>query len=154
MGGGVAPHVFAEVVESIASKSGGGATPRQIVQSARAKNSPIHSLFEWDDTVAAAAHRETQAANYLRAIVVIHKEGDEEPLEVRAFVSVVDGGARSYTSIYRAMSDTEMRNQVIDDAYEELEAWRKKYKDLEMFAELIAVIDRHLPAKKKGKAKV
>ena len=56
---------------------------------------------------------------------------------VRAFVNVEHG----YTPIDVAMSDEAMRTKVIGQAWEDLQAWRKKYKDLQEFARVFDAIN-------------
>jgi len=60
-----------------------------------------------------------------------------EAIMVRAFVNVEHG----YTPIDVAMSDEAMRTKVIGQAWEDLQAWRKKYKDLQEFARVFDAIN-------------
>lgn len=48
----------------------GKVAPAQIVEAARDENSPLHGVFEWDDTIAAEEHRLLQARQLIRTIVV------------------------------------------------------------------------------------
>jgi hypothetical protein len=50
-------------------------TPRSLWESARDADHPLHDEFEWDDSVAAAAHRDEQARRLLRLrVTVTHEE--------------------------------------------------------------------------------
>ena len=43
-------------------------TPEELLKKAKAKSSPLHELFEWDDKEAAHAHRIHQAQHYISSI--------------------------------------------------------------------------------------
>lgn len=54
----------------------GKLTPTEVIESARAKTSPLHSLFEWDNGRAADSYRIQQARELIRTVrleVTIHK---------------------------------------------------------------------------------
>ena len=54
-------QVAGEMCEQL-SKTG-GLTPKRLVDANRAEDAPLHGEFEWNDTVAAEAYREGQAAH-------------------------------------------------------------------------------------------
>ena len=121
----------------------GGLTSEIVVKAARAKRSPMHNAFTWDDADAARQYRLRQASSLIRAIVV---ESPERPV-VRKFVNVTvaDGegeSQRHYMSLDAALSDPECRGQVLMDAKCELSAFRRKYANLKEVAEVIEVINR------------
>lgn len=108
------------------------ATPKQIVDAARSKRSPIHDLFDWDDTTAAEKYRIWQARHHTSTLsVVIVRSGKQK--KMRAYHSVyVDRdddskGTRSYCSSGSIMNDAELREQVIAQALRELENWQARY---------------------------
>lgn len=134
-----------ESLERLREDRGGRLTPDDVVISARPRRSPLHDAFEWDDSVAAKAHRLNQARYLLRSVeVVIRSDGYSGPRrQSRAFV-VVSGngdGDRSYTSVEVAMSSKPLRQQVLAQAWKELEEWRKRYEDYEELAHIFAAID-------------
>jgi len=117
-------------LERIRVQHNGQLTPDNIVRAAKRKASPIHSVFEWDDKRAADAHRKDQAKFLIRSIVVVEDDVLEIKEPVRAFVSVRVEDKPHYTSIATAMSDEELRQQVLQKAFRELSAWRRTYEDL------------------------
>lgn len=142
-------QVAGERLEQIRLTHGGKLTPELVVRDAKPKKSPLHKAFEWDDTKAAANYRIVQAGDLIRAIIVVTDEApDATP--VRAFVHVEDD-ERHYTSVQHAMSDKELRAQVVNRALLELTQWEQRYKDLKELAEVFAVI-RKVKRKKRGKA--
>ena len=91
---------------------------------------------------AATASRLDQAGNLIRAIDVVITKDETEAKPIRAFVSVVRDKDRSYTSVQHALSDADLRAQVVAQAWAELEAWRKRHAELVEFAALFAAMDQ------------
>lgn len=123
----------------IAARNGGTLTPRAVVDEARDPDHPLHSRFEWDDTIAAERWREEQAAQLIRCTYV-----DLNESRVRQFVNL-SSDRKIEPGTYRAMadvlSDAEMSAQMLQDAMRELKAFRRKYSTLKALAPVFAVID-------------
>lgn len=127
-------------LERIRIRHNGRLEPDWVVHEAKAEASPLHPLFEWNDTIAAQNYRVDQARGVIRSIeVVIEDRPEQKP--VRAFVSVVRENDRTYTSVQDAMSDPKLREQVLRAALAELEAWRRRYAELVELANVFAAID-------------
>lgn len=125
----------------------GTLSPESVLAQARSSNSALHAHFEWDDSVAAEQHRLGQAGELIRSITVDLTRSNIEPAKpTRAFVSVEQNGARAYVGTARAMSDTELRQQVLARALDELRQFRRKYGELKELAALFAAMDRIRPA--------
>lgn len=139
---GVDPQKAGETLERLRRRHNSRLTPEIVVEEARNLDSPIHAAFEWDDTVAAAQYRIEQAGHLIRCIAVDISRSNLETKAVRAFVNVERDSDRSYTSTVHAMSDRDLRKQVIERAYAELEAWRKRYAELSELARLFEAIDQ------------
>lgn len=121
----------------------GELTPAVVVERARSGNSALHDHFEWDDSKAAEQHRLSQAGELIRSIVVDVTHSNVEPAKtVRAFVSVERHGERSYVDVNRAMSDDDLRRQVLERAWAELSAFRKRYADLKELAGVFSAMDK------------
>lgn len=108
---------------------------------ARDEASPLHPAFEWDDAKAAHAHRLEQASYLIRSVVIVSDEG-KDAAPVRAFVNVQRDTDRSFTTVAHAMSDTELRAQVLAKALHELQSWRYRYEELVELAKLFAQVDK------------
>lgn len=125
--------IIGPVIEKLAAK--GRSTAPEIVNAARPESSPLHPYFEWDDSEAAELHRQNQARELTRAIVVIRKTQDDEvEHEVRAFFPVHrDPEAkkhrepRQYVHIDDILADEELSEQVVVDAMKMLRAWRNRF---------------------------
>jgi hypothetical protein len=136
----VSAQVAGEHLERLQAQQGGRLTPLDVVRDARKRSSPLHPAFEWDDSKAAAIYREERARYILRSLVVViaTREPDkgEADCPVRAFVNVERDSESFYTPTVTALSDEELRRQVLEDALRELHVWEQKYRDLK---ELVAV---------------
>lgn len=131
-----------EEMEKLRTLYNGRLEPQMVVDAARDEQSPLHHHFEWNDKKAAAAYRNDQAGHLIRCITVEVDTGRGERAPVRAFVSVKRDEDRCYTSVQHALSDSELRAQVLASAWAELEAWRRRHAELIELAKVFAVIDQ------------
>lgn len=136
---GVDAQVAGERLEEIRQRK--ALTAKAIVDDARPEESPLHPCFDWDDSSAAEKWREQQASALIREIVVT-METTHSKRDVRAFVSVNVNNSPQYTSIEAALSREDLRQQVLDAAVREIDGWRRKYRDLQELAEVVAAADR------------
>jgi hypothetical protein len=113
----VPAQVAGEELERIRVAHNGRLTQADVVTEARDKANPLHRAFEWNDKKAANEYRLTQAAYIIRSITVTQETDDEDAMPVRAFVNVQRDDDRSYTSVAHAMSDADLRAQVIAQAW-------------------------------------
>lgn len=131
-----------ETMEMLRTRNNGRLTQKIVLDDARSKASILHSAFEWDDAVAGEKYRLDQAGHLIRSITVDVKVPKQEKTKpVRAFVNVLREDDQSYTSVAHAMSDAELRQQVISRAWAELQSWRKRYSEYEELASIFASID-------------
>jgi len=129
-------------LEMLRKKSKGELTPEDVLADARHNNSPLHSFFEWDDGAAAEQHRLQQARGLIRAVVAVYVQPDKPAVRQKAYVHINEPSAPHYRESSHAMSLTKTREMVLRQALGELQAWKRKYRDLEEFAALISIIDK------------
>ncbi len=69
-------------------------TPDLVLDAARHPDHPLHSRFEWDDTVAGEKYRKIQAQELIVVARVRYRDGKGKLQDVRAFhaMSSPDGG--------------------------------------------------------------
>lgn len=141
-------------IEFLRQQGKGELTPQDVLSDARNPNSPLHSYFEWDDNAAAEQYRLQQARGLIRSVVAVYVQDDKPAQRTKAFVHVPEPGAPHYRDAAGAMSMKKTRQLVLQRAWNELEGWRRRYKELTEFADLFDVIDevsKELPkAIKKG----
>lgn len=133
-----------KALEQLGRGTGGQLTPRLVVEAARPNESILHSLFEWDDAVAAEAHRLEQAGCLMRALQV-HYEVQPEQIEVvRALQNVTMSSERVYISTIRALEEEDLRRQVINGALKELQGWTYRYRQYSELSDVITKIGQLL----------
>lgn len=139
-------HMSVELVKQILMDlhEEGDLTPEHVVEVARAPEHPLHSRFEWDDSLAAEVHRRSQAAALIRSVRVVYKE-DFDGIEktTRAFVSVrpPDAARPRYEPVEQVLADPLTRQMLLRDARREWMAFKRKYEALREFASIIAGTD-------------
>ena len=142
MSGTIGERRRAEVM-ALAEQSGGTISPAAVVALAANPATALHSLFTWDDTLAAQRWREDQASQYLRAVVTLLPGTGGAPVPVRAFVSLsVDRGPEHvYRAIEQVLDDGTRRSVLLADATRELIALKKKYATLSELSDVWAQLD-------------
>jgi len=125
----------ARELHRIAASNGGVLDPQDVVEASRDEGAVLHSLFEWDDTIAAEKYRVVQAKFIIRNITV---EEVGEP-EIRAFSSV---GNREYVQTRTALSQADMRKVILQNALADIQAFQAKYRSLTQVAGLIAEMEK------------
>lgn len=130
-----------EAIERLTKKHNGVLEAADIVEAARDDTSPLHNHFQWDDAAAAELYREDQARDLVRSLTVDISRSNLETKLIRAFVNVETGGERGYVTTATAMSSVDLRKQVIEKAFAELEAWRARHAELTELARIFSAID-------------
>jgi hypothetical protein len=138
----VDPQVAGDELERIRIRHNGMLEPEYVLTAARDPDAPLHKAFEWNDERAAEAYRVDQARYLIRSIEVFVDRPDQEPSAVRAFVNIERDNERTYTSTVDALSDPDLRRQVIASAWKELESWRNRHAELIEFGKIFAEIDQ------------
>jgi len=117
----------------------GELTPEAVLEQAKKHNNSLHAQFDWDDTVAAGKWRREQAAELIR-VILIRDDGVEDSRAVRAFVKLENVRSEPYRPVVDVLADPEMRARLLQKAHKELDAWTRRYANLEEFAGLIETI--------------
>ena len=111
-----------------------------VVKKAKDENSEMHSIFEWDDSIAGEEYRKIQAGKMVRNLVIVRNDETEEKTNVRYFVST---GKRdsTYTPTRLIIRNQDAYEKLLERAYAELRAFKEKYSTLSEFDEILALID-------------
>jgi hypothetical protein len=137
----VKAEIVGQVIEKLHDKHQ-GVTPELLVREARKARSPIHNLFEWDDTAAAKAYRVHQARLVLNHIEVVIERSEDAPLVVRAFHNVITPDEqRIYTTIASARNNEELWTQIKQEALRQIKNWQETYRDITEFEAIHQAID-------------
>lgn len=118
-----------------------GLTARSLLDASRPENAPLHSAFEWNDSIAAEKHREYQARHIIHSIVVKPEKKEQEP--VRAFFALATNPNESarFENITTIIATPEKRNTLLEIAMHELQAFKRKYSTLSSLKPVIDAID-------------
>lgn len=109
-------------------KSSGPLTAERVLGEAMNSHSELHKYFEWDDDKAAHQYRLTQARALLRSIEVVVEDAKGKEVHMKAYYSVKDAeGSRGYESMDFVFSTPDLADQVISEAFAQLESWRARY---------------------------
>lgn len=137
----VDPDIAGKVLERLRTTNNGRLTADHVIAEAQPRSSPLHDAFEWDDRKAGRRWRLEQASHMIRSIEVI-RATPEQTKPIRAFVSVLRDEDRSYTSVQHALADADLRAQVVEQAWRDLEAWRQRHAELIEFAAVFTAMDQ------------
>ena len=113
-------------------------SPDQLVEAARDEATELHKCFDWDDQIAAEKWRKQQARQILCYLVIKEEEPAEESVPVRVFYKNDSGGYKQSALIFK--NDDEYQ-KLLQAAYAELRAFKKKYSRLQELSEILALID-------------
>lgn len=125
----------------------GNLRPETVVEFAKNPETALHGRFNWEDTEAAHKWRLHQARQVLRVYVHMDLPKHEEPVRVRAFVSLpIDraSNGQGYRPIDYVLRNDDLRAQMLASAKRELKSFREKYRTLTELSEIHAAIDRVL----------
>ena len=135
----VSADVVGKEFEAIENKYG-KLTSELVLQNAESKDSPIHELFDWDDSSAAYKYRLHQAS-VLICNLSVEVEGNavKHPIQTRAYVDVSeDNIVGTFINVTSAFKNKDTKEIVLQRAYKELQAFKIKYQSL---SELSLVIN-------------
>lgn len=116
-------------------EAAGNLTAKSLLDVSRPESAPLHSEFEWNDTVAAERYREDQARNIIRHLVVRLDERPDTP--VRGFFRIEQREPR-YTNVNAILTQCDLRAELLRQALEEMAAFQRKYGTL---AELAGIFE-------------
>ena len=121
-------------------------TASELLDASRDENAPLHSCFEWDDTVAAEQYRTYQARHIINSVEIRIIKGDtrEQLVRTRYFVNTVTSAPKvkgQYATIDVAFSNSNYRDAVLQAAYRELKAFQNKYNCYQELSDVFKAID-------------
>lgn len=134
--------IVGEHLEMLRAQCKGELTPADVLNDARNDNSPLHGFFEWSDGAAAEAYRLQQARGLIRSVVAVYLHEDRPAVRTRAYVHIPESGTPHYREAGHAMSQAKTRKLVLERAWREFKAWKKRYADLKEFAALFEAAEQ------------
>jgi hypothetical protein len=124
----------------VALDAKGKLTPTAVVTLARNKNSPLHSLFDWNDKMAAAKYRLAQARTIITSFQ-IRTSTNRLTIHINEFVEnpLKASNEQGYVSIQAMVSDEHMAREFIE---EQLTIARNYVNKTRAYAELLGFTER------------
>jgi len=123
---------------------------RTIWTASQAPASPLHDAFEWDNRTAADKFRDEQARKLKQSIEVEIRFVDGHtataPLTIalqRTEIEVQRGNRTPLRveTIVRVLSNKQKVEQMLEEAMEQLAAWRERYRCLEEISQVWKAVD-------------
>lgn len=105
-------------------EAAGNLSAKSLLDASRPEDAPLHSEFEWNDSIAAEKFREGQARNIINHLVVRLDEKPDTP--VRGFFQITQQEPR-YTNVNAILTHRDLRAELIQQALEEMAAFQRKY---------------------------
>lgn len=115
-------------------------TPELVVQVAADVKHPLHSRFEWDDTVAGAKYREVQAGELIRSVKVVYREATEaDPARMtRAWVATRSAASpHAYEPVEKVALDPLLRAMTLRQMERDFRDLKRRYAEFEEFWQLL-----------------
>lgn len=123
------------------AKSESGLTPESVLNANRRKGTPLHDSFEWDDSEAAEKYRLNQAGHFIRCIVsVAETDSGEKKEPQRAFFVTTE--VHQYEPLNVILQEKDKYEKLLDTAFRELAAFRRKYEALKELQPIFNAIEQ------------
>lgn len=124
---------------AIRDANDGVLTPEIVVDVARDPSHPLHSRFEWDDSVAAEKYRRDQAHQLIQKAKVSYQPQGEDgpPRLVRAFVAMRAADGHVFDPVEEVAQDPLRRKMALADMEREWKALRRKYEEFAEFLDMV-----------------
>lgn len=118
---------------------GGELKPEYVLDAARDPDHPLHSRFEWDDSVAAEKYRLEQAHTLIQKAKIAYQAPgkDGPPRLTRAFVAIQAAEGHVYDPVQEVAVDPLRRKMALANMEREWRALYSRYKEFEEFLELV-----------------
>lgn len=114
----------------------GKLTPHLVLETARDPQHPLHSRFEWNDSLAAERYRLAQAHELIRSVRVVYRSTQGER-SVRAFQAVRAPTGYVYEPAEKVLRDPFTTQLILNEMRREWEQLRARYEDFKEFAEMV-----------------
>ena len=144
-----------EVINELLKIEEKSLTPENVIENARRKDSPLHDLFEWEDSIAAEKWRLAQARIIINEVKVVIDSKEYYAFESVSVCLPTNNGSsttettevvREYKPIVEILNDEDLRKQVIKSALNHLAYWEKQN---EKYSELTPIIKSANKVRKK-----
>lgn len=112
-------------------------TPELVVDDARDPQHPLHTRFEWDDTVAGEKWRHQQAHELITSVKVTYSNPTGKPREIRQFHAIRKENGHVYEPVENVLRDDVMTKILLADMEREWRALKKRYDQFAEFRNMV-----------------
>ena len=134
--------VAADTIRDLQIKLGKNSiTAKDLLDASRDVNAPLHSCFEWDDSVAAELYRTEQARRIIAGLEITIIKDNNAPIKTRYFLNVQPVTPKKqgeFVAFDVAFNNDDYHKQILHNALNELRAFQRKYRT---YRELSIVFD-------------
>jgi hypothetical protein len=122
-------------------RKNGELTPQSVVDEARPETAPLHSRFEWDDSIAGEKYRIVQAQQLIRSVRIEYTDSSGEKKKVRGFFPIRDVEESPEKAGYSPTEDIVQNDICLKILLRQLERdiadLKRKYGHLAEFADIV-----------------
>lgn len=130
-------NVVGGVMEMLEERDG-SATKESLLEASRPEDSETHSLFEWNNDVAAEKYRLDQSQKIINDLRVVYTTPKKQEVSVTAFVNVNSGKKKaSYENIADALADEGKKEIILNRLRGELDAFIIRNSHIDELADLL-----------------
>jgi hypothetical protein len=135
-----------ENLEVVSAKHG-ELSPDVIVEAASNVESPLHHLFEWNDSVAAKGFRHLQAEEISQSIVSVRLDAGKPLDESPKFLRVISKPreSRNMSDVAVAASRSHSKIEQINSAMFELKKWYERFECTKGLSSMLDALRLHWP---------
>ena len=135
------PHVAEDILRELYQRHG-ELTPQMVVEEAKPLDHPMHSQFEWDDSIAGPSYRREQARLIIKA-VRFRPVGNPEEETIRTYHAVRIGVSPdfSYLTSQDIAEDDHLAGKVLMHMEQD---WQRLFKRWCSFKEFRSMVRRDL----------
>lgn len=117
-------------LEQIEKLHSGRLTPERVVDDARDSESPLHDLFEWDDSIAAHQHRLMQARTVIRSVRAEVRVDRRTVSTVRYVRDPSAGGEQGYVTVASLRDEKEMARETVQTELRRVRTTLRRARDI------------------------
>lgn len=132
----VEAKVVGKVVEKI-EKRDGLVTREAFLDASRDEKSPTHSMFEWDDTIAAEKWRLDESRKIITALQIVYEDNNKQEKTAPAVINVVAEKTAKYQNIITALSAEESRELIIKRLKNEVSQLIERNRHIDELADIL-----------------
>jgi hypothetical protein len=134
-------EAVAERLAMLTQQAGGILTPEAVVKDAMTEDSPLHGLFEWDQSKAAWSHWLDRARQIIRSVRINFRD-DTTSVSVVAYARDPNmGDEQGYRQTLSIRSDQELAREVLVQEFGRAAAYLRRARELAVAFSLEAEVE-------------